>query len=124
MRNRKRASACNRIHQIRRITMTPETHLPILYAKIPFDAEDKAKEIIMEHMEGYLQGCHAEYDNNKAMMEDMYHECAFILTNHMLEGKLTPLQTAAVRNALGSMIWVIFESYVNAEDDAKDEADR
>lgn len=104
--------------------MPTEKYLPIPDAKIPFDAEDKAKDIIMEHMEGYLQGCHAEYDNNKAMMEDMYHECAFIMTNHMLEGKLTPLQTASVRNVLGSMIWGIFESYVNAEDEDKDEADK
>lgn len=85
--------------------------------KIPFDAEHQAKEIIMEHMNAYLYGCHAEYANNKAMMDDMYHECAFILTNHMLEGKLTPLQVAAVRNELGEMIWKVFESYVNAEDD-------
>lgn len=97
--------------------MKPETHLPIPNTKIPFDAKYKAKEIIMEHMEAYLQGCHAEYDNNRAMMEDMYEQCASILTNHMLEGKLTPLQIAAVRNELISMIWNIFEPYVNAENE-------
>lgn len=104
--------------------MPTEKYLPIPNTKIPFDAEHVASEIIMRHMEGYMQGCYAEYGNNKAMMEDMYRECAFILTNDLLEGKLTPLQVAAVRNALGSMIWGIFESYVNAEDDAKDEAER
>lgn len=92
--------------------------------KIPFDAEQSAKAIIMRHMEGYLQGCYTEYPNNRAMMEDMYRECAFILTNDLLEGKLTPLQVAAVRNVLGSMIWDVFESYINAEDDAQAELER
>lgn len=96
--------------------MNIEKYIP--GTKIPFDAEHKAKGIIMEHMEAYLQGCHAEYGTNRAMMEDMYEQCAFILTNHMLEGKLTPLQVAATRNELGSMIWDIFEPYVNAEDGA------
>ena len=54
-------------------------------------------------------------------MEDMYSECAFILTNDLLEGKLTPLQVAAVRNILMGMIWGVFKDYVNAEEDAKDE---
>ncbi len=88
--------------------------------KIPFDANDEAKRIIMEHMNAYLQGCNAPYTTNREMMDDMYYQCAFILTSHMLEKKLTPLQTAAVRNELGAMIWDIFEPYVNAEEaDAK-----
>ena len=104
--------------------MPIEKYLPIKDAKIPFDPESVAKEIIMRHMEAYMQGCHAEYDTNRTMMEDMYHECAFILTDDMLEGKLTPMQVAAVRNVLIGMIWGIFEPYVNAEDDAKAEAER
>ncbi len=92
-----------------------EKYLPIKDAKIPFDPEHSAKKIIMEHMEGYLQGCYAEYDNNQAMMDDVYHECAFILTNRLLEGKLTPLQVAAVRNVLGSMIWDTFKPYIEEE---------
>lgn len=95
--------------------MKPEKYIP--GTKTPFDDKDQAKEIIMEHMEAYLQGCHAEYDSNIAMMEDMYHECAFILTNKLLEGKLTPMQVAAVRNELGTMIWDVFMSYASAEDD-------
>ena len=96
--------------------MTPEKYLPIPGTKIPFDAKDVAREIIMRHMEGYMYGCHAEYDTNRAMMDDMYHECAFILTDDLMEGKLTPLQAAAVRNELASMIWGIFENYVNEEE--------
>lgn len=99
--------------------MKPETHLPIPGTRIPFDAKHKAKEIIVCHTECYLQGIHAEYDNNRAMMEDMYGECASVLTDELLEGKLTPMQFAAVRNELGTMIWNIFKPYVNAEDDAK-----
>jgi hypothetical protein len=101
----------------RRVIMQYEKYLPNATANIPFDPEQSAKEIIMEHMEGYMHGCHAEYDTNRQMMNDMYHECAFILTNKMLEGKLTPMQVAAVRNVLIGMIWNVFKSYVNAKDE-------
>lgn len=97
--------------------MKPDTYLP--NTKIPFDAEHLAKKIIACHTEGYLQGIHAEYDDNRAMMEDMYSKCASILTDELLEGKLTPMQFAAVRNELGTMIWNIFKDAINAEDAAK-----
>lgn len=80
-----------------------------------FNAEDTAKEIIRRHTEAYLQGCHAEYESNRDMMDSMYGECAFILTDDLLERKLTPMQYAAVRNELGKMIWDIFEPYIKAE---------
>lgn len=84
-----------------------------------FDAADTAREIITRHTEAYLQGCHAEYESNRNIMDSMYEECSFILTGDLLEGKLTPMQYADVRNELGSMIWKIFEPYVNAEDEAE-----
>lgn len=85
--------------------------------KIPrFDAEGTAKEIIRRHTNAYLQGCHAEYANNRDMMDDMYEECAFILSEDLLEGKLSPLQYAAVCNELGKMIWNIFEPHIKAEE--------
>lgn len=92
----------------------------IAVTNIPrFDAEGAAKEIIRRHTNAYLQGCHAEYPDNRALMEDMYEECAFILSEDMLEGKLNPLQYAAVRNELGKMIWKIFEPHIKAEDEAE-----
>ena len=102
--------------------MTAEKYLPIKGHNIIFDAESTAKGIIIRHMDGYLHGCHTEYDTNEAMMDDMYYECAAILTDDLMEGKLTPLQVATVRNILIEMIWNIFESYVEAEQDAEDKA--
>jgi hypothetical protein len=82
------------------------------------DYKYEATKIIREHTEGYLSGCHAEYASNREMMECMLRECAFILTNKLLEGKYTPMQYAAVRNELGSLVWDIFEKFVQAEDAA------
>jgi predicted HAD superfamily hydrolase len=104
--------------------MLYEKYLPIKEAKIPFDPEYSAKGIIAEHMEGYLHGCYAEYTSNRDIMDDMYHECASILTNYMLEGKLTPRQVIAVRNVLMDMIWNVFRDYINAEDEAEAEKER
>lgn len=104
--------------------MVFEKYLPIKDAKILFDPEDSAKGIIADHMEGYLHGCYAEYTSNRDIMDDMYHECASILTDYMLEGKLTPRQVIAVRNVLMDMIWDVFKDYVNAEDEAKRERER
>jgi hypothetical protein len=95
--------------------MTPKKYLPIPDAKIPFDAEHEAKNVIIEHTCGYMHGCVADYASNADMMEDMYSECSFVLVNRLIEGKLTPLQFAAVRDKLCDMIWTIFEPYVNAE---------
>ena len=50
------------------------------------------------------------------MMNDMYSECAFILTEDLLEGKLTPMQYATVRNELGLIIWDLFKESIEAED--------
>ena len=81
----------------------------------------EASKIICEHTNAYLQAVHAEYDNNRDMMEDMYENCAFILSDHLIKGNYTPMQFAAIRNELGKMIWNIFEAHVNAEYDAEKE---
>jgi hypothetical protein len=50
------------------------------------------------------------------MMEDVYENCAFILTNYLIEGKYTPMQFNAIRNELGKMIWNIFKTHIEVED--------
>lgn len=80
------------------------------------DYKHEAMLIICEHTNAYLQAVKVEYTTNHDMMNDMYTECAFILTSYLLEGKYTPMQYAAIRNELGSMIWNIFDKFVEKED--------
>lgn len=84
-----------------------------------FDAEGVAKEIIYNHTNAYTCGNPVEYPNNRVMMEHMCEDCAYVLTDYLLEGKLSPLQYAAVRNELGKMIWKIFEPHIKAEYEAE-----
>jgi hypothetical protein len=79
----------------------------------------EARKILYESTNAYMRGVHAEYESNGDMMDDMYENCAFILTNYLIEGKYTPMQFNAVRNELGKMIWNIFKPHVQKEDDAE-----
>ena len=76
----------------------------------------EASKILCENTNAYMQAVHAEYDSNRDMMEDMYNNCAFILTDYLIEGKYTPMQYNAVRNELGKMIWNIFERHIKVEE--------
>ena len=76
----------------------------------------EASKILCENTNAYMQGVHAEYESNRDMMEDMYENCAFILTNYLIEGKYTPMQFNAIRNELGKAIWNIFERHIKVED--------
>lgn len=76
----------------------------------------EASKILCENTNAYMQGCHAKYDSNREMMEDVYENCAFILTNYLIEGKYTPMQFNAIRNELGKAIWNIFERHIKIED--------
>ena len=76
----------------------------------------EASKILCENTKAYMQSVHAEYDSNRDMMEDMYENCAFILTNYLIEGKYSPMQFNAIRNELGKAIWKIFERYIKTED--------
>ena len=76
----------------------------------------EASKILCENTKAYMEAVHAEYDSNRDMMEDMYENCAFILTNYLIEGKYTPMQYNAVRNELGKAIWNIFERHIKIED--------
>ena len=84
---------------------------------INFNAKDAAKSIIIEHTNAYMQAVHAEFDNNRDMMETMYMECSYILTDCLLEGKYSPMQYNAVRNELGKMIWDVFKLHIKVEDE-------
>ncbi len=76
----------------------------------------EASKILHENTNAYMQAVYAEYDSNREMMEDMYNNCAFILTNYLIEGKYTPMQFNAIRNELGKAIWNIFERHIKVEE--------
>lgn len=76
----------------------------------------EASKILCENTNAYMQGVHAKYDSNRDMMEDMYENCAFILTTYLIEGKYTPMQYNAIRNELGKAIWNIFERHIKVEE--------
>ena len=76
----------------------------------------EATKILHENTNAYMQGVYAKYDSNREMMEDMYNNCAFILTNYLIEGKYTPMQFNAIRNELGKAIWNIFERHIKVEE--------
>lgn len=76
----------------------------------------EASKILCENTNAYMQSVHVEYDSNRDMMEDMYENCAFILTNYLIECKYTPMQFNAIRNELGKAIWNIFERYIKVEE--------
>lgn len=86
---------------------------------IPFDANHEAEKILCEHSEGVMSCTTMEFESNEAMLEFTTQECAFILTNKLLEGKYNPMQFNAVRNALAELLWKIFGPSVEAETEAE-----
>lgn len=88
-----------------------------------FDPAHEAFKILCEHNNAMVSGIHAEYDNAQDMLDCTTEECAFILTTNLVEGKYTPMQFAAVRNALGELLWKVFGPAIEAEEKAKMEAE-
>jgi hypothetical protein len=73
--------------------------------------------ILYEHCAGVMSVATTEFKTNEEMLEFMTHECAFILTEKLLEGKYTPLQYNAIRNELSALLWGIFEPHIKKERD-------
>lgn len=87
-----------------------------------FDPAHEAFKILCEHNNAILSGIHYEFESNQAILDETTEECAFILTTNLVEGKYTPMQFAAVRNALGELLWKVFGPAIEAEEKAKAEA--
>lgn len=83
------------------------------------DPTHEAEKILREHSEGVMSCCTMEFDSNEEMLEATISECAFILTNKLVEGKFTPMQYNAVRNELGKLLWKVFGPYVEEEANAE-----
>ena len=84
-----------------------------------FDAKAQALDILCEHNTAILSGIHCEFSSNEDMLDVTTEECAFILTNRLVEGKYTPMQFNAVRNELAELLWKVFGSSVEAEQKAE-----
>ena len=84
-----------------------------------FDAKAQALDILCEHNTAILSGIHCEFNSNQDMLDVTTEECAFILTNRLVEGKYTPMQFNSVRNELAELLWKIFEAPIEAEQEAE-----
>lgn len=84
-----------------------------------FDPAKEADNIFCEHTTNMVSGIHAEYDDTQHMLDCTTEECSFILVKRFEEGKYTPMQFAAVRNALADLLWKLFGPTIEAEDKAK-----
>lgn len=73
------------------------------------DYKHQAELILCEHNNGVMS-CTSDltFDNIQDMWEFTLEECAFILTNKLLEGKYSPMQFNAIRNELAKLINNIF----------------
>lgn len=91
--------------------------------KPQFDPAKEAFDILCEHTTAMVSGVHAEYDNTQDMLDCTTEECAYILTSRFAEGKYTPLQYAAVRNELATLLWKLFGHAIEAEEKAEAMAD-
>lgn len=82
------------------------------------DYDSMARNIIYEHTAAMISAVTAEFKNDQVLYEYMVEECAFILSNKLIKGEISPMDYNAVRNKLAEMLWSIFEKYINvAEDD-------
>ena len=70
-------------------------------------AEEEAKKIFTEHTSAYMHGfcIDPEKMSEEEIIEVIYNECAYILTEDLLNGKYTLKQYVAIRNELGRIIF-------------------
>ena len=73
----------------------------------------EARNIICKHTEAIILGASVEYNSNQDLYDFTVEQCAFILTEKLLDGTYTPMQYNAVRNELAKMLWNVFEKYIN-----------
>lgn len=75
----------------------------------------EARNIIYKLTETFITGINFECDDNQTLYNRMAEECAFVLTEKLLDGTYTPMQYNAIRNELAKMLWNVFEKYINEE---------
>ena len=83
------------------------------------DYQHEARKILYEHTAAVMSCCITQFDSNQDMLEDITKECAFILTEHLLDGDYTPMQYNAIRNELAQLLWNVFAKHINKEEEEK-----
>lgn len=73
------------------------------------NAKLTARQIISEHTEATMNCTEYHPKNDRELYDIMVGECAFILTEKLLDGELTPMEYNDVRNELADILWKIFE---------------
>lgn len=75
----------------------------------------EARNIICEHTEAIILSTNVERDSNQDLYDFTVEQCAFILTEKLLNGTYTPMQYNAIRNELAKILWDVFEKHINEE---------
>lgn len=71
-----------------------------------------ARRIVHEHTEAMMKSIELTTDNYDDLYENMVEGCAFILSEKLLDGKITPMEYNDIRNELCNTLWSIFEQYM------------
>lgn len=83
-----------------------------------FDVSDKARSILYRHTHGFMSSTEYHPESNEELLDTMLSECGAILTDELLNGKLTPMQYNDVRNCLAEMLWDTFKPSIEEEEKA------
>lgn len=79
------------------------------------DYDFEARTVLYEHTNAVMSSCVTEFKSNLDMLDYTANECAYILTERLLEGKYTPMQYNAIRNKLAKLLWDVFDPYIEKE---------
>lgn len=77
--------------------------------------KNMARDIICEVTKSRMSSTEYHPDNNRELYETMKNECAFIITERLIDGKLTPMEYNELRNELADILWKIFAPHIENE---------
>ena len=80
-----------------------------------FNPKTKARQVLCDTTEAFMCCMRPEYENHQQLHDALVENCAFILTEELLNGELKPMEYNSVRNELAEMLWQLFEPYINDE---------
>ena len=75
-----------------------------------------ARRIIHQHTEAMMSSVEFCPKNNRELYDEMVDNCAFILTEKLLDGELTPMEYNDTRNELAGLLWKIFEPLLSKDE--------
>lgn len=72
----------------------------------------EARKIIHEHTVAMISSSEYNPESNEKLLEFMTDECAFILSEHFMDGEYNPMEYNAIRNELARLLWSLFEKHL------------